>query len=75
MAVTDHPRDICECGDYRHQHDAAGRCCFNKPGGIGHGSAPDCVEFRLFRRHGATHLGSMFGPVSEPHRSDDEAAP
>lgn len=39
--------DVCECGDYRHQHkDGSGVCCFNKPNGIGHGLAPNCEKFR-----------------------------
>lgn len=42
-------KDVCECGDYRDQHDAQGRCLFNKPNGMGHHGAPNCVEFRLSR--------------------------
>lgn len=73
--ANDHEMDVCECGDYRRQHAAGGACSFNRPGGVGHGSAGNCDSFRLFRRHGATHLGAMFGPVSERLRTDDEAAP
>ena len=38
------PKDVCECGDYRNQHDQEGRCTLNK---LGHGGAPDCVKFRF----------------------------
>ena len=40
--------DVCECGDYRHQHeDGTGACCFNRPDGIGHGGAANCNKFRF----------------------------
>lgn len=44
--------DVCECGDYRFQHwRGKGPCIFNKNDptapSMGHGSAPDCHEFRL----------------------------
>lgn len=48
--MSGHPKDVCECGDYRDQHDARGHCQFNKPGNIGHSGAPDCYRFRLSRR-------------------------
>lgn len=36
--------EICECGDYRHQHkDGEGPCDLN---GLGHGGAPACGKFR-----------------------------
>jgi hypothetical protein len=37
--------DLCECGDYRHQHkDGEGECSLN---GLGHGGAPACLKFRM----------------------------
>lgn len=43
------PHDVCECGDYRYQHQAGvGSCCFNAAiGGPGHHGVPDCDHFRL----------------------------
>lgn len=44
------PYDICECGDYREQHEGPenrGRCKLN---GIGHGVAPHCGKWRFFSR-------------------------
>lgn len=39
--------DVCECGDYRRNHDAKGACKFNRPKNVGHFGAPDCFKFRL----------------------------
>lgn len=48
-----HPKDVCECGDYRHQHDERGVCKFNKPGNVGHGGGANCDKFILSERHDA----------------------
>lgn len=47
--MSDDPKDVCKCGDYRDQHDDRGRCKFNRPG-IGHGECPDCLKFRFLRK-------------------------
>ena len=41
--------DVCVCGDYRSNHkDSYGPCEHNKSaGGLGHGGAPDCEQFRF----------------------------
>lgn len=44
--------DICECGDYREQHEANGACRLND---LGHGGAPDCHEFRLSKLSSEPH--------------------
>lgn len=37
--------DLCECGDYRHQHEGdAGPCRLNV---LGHGGAPSCHKFTM----------------------------
>jgi hypothetical protein len=42
---TDRDFDICECGDYRHQHEnGTGRC--KMPDDLCHGFKP-CLKFRL----------------------------
>lgn len=47
-ATLEHPKDICECGDYRYQHKAnIGACNLN---GLGHGlpfGLGKCMQFRL----------------------------
>jgi hypothetical protein len=41
----EHPEDVCECGDYRRQHDDHGCIlCRNFPAPTGR-----CLRFRLFR--------------------------
>jgi hypothetical protein len=49
---NEQPFDICECGDYRHQHvDGIGRCR------LGSLCAPSqCQKFRLFRCESPTSL-------------------
>lgn len=44
--------DVCMCGDYRSQHQGGnGACKFNTScGGIGHGGADDCTQFRFSER-------------------------
>ena len=50
--------DVCECGDYRMQHDlATGRC--RMPDNISHGMKP-CLGFRL--RHEATEIPEFYNP-------------
>jgi hypothetical protein len=50
IIVTEHPKDVCECGDYRYQHeDGTGPCKFNEHrdhGGATHGFI-GCYKFRL----------------------------
>jgi hypothetical protein len=42
--------DVCECGDYRHQHEnGEGRC--KMPDDLCHGFQP-CLKFRLAERKG-----------------------
>ena len=46
-ALPEHPKDVCECGDYREQHHNNGACKLN---GLGHGlpfSLGKCLQFRL----------------------------
>lgn len=46
---------VCECGDYRRDHwDGTGSCRFNKPDGIGHHGAANCMAFRLDPNGSAT---------------------
>lgn len=43
--AKEHPKDICECGDFRRQHDERGVCqicSWNQSPKIG-----ACLEFRL----------------------------
>jgi hypothetical protein len=50
-----HPKDVCECGDYRRQHiDGTGACVLNS---LGHG-APGyrCNKFRV----------QQYAPVDAP---------
>lgn len=63
--MAEHPKDICDCGDYRDQHEpGGGPCRFNEPGGRGHRPAPDCHSFRLFRSvEASTHVGKLGAPV------------
>lgn len=45
--IMEDPRDVCECGDYRYQHDNGGACNLN---GLGHGipfGEGKCEKFRL----------------------------
>lgn len=37
--------DLCECGDYRHQHEGGTGAC--KLNGLGHGGAPSCYKFTM----------------------------
>jgi hypothetical protein len=67
------PQDVCECGDYRHQHQAGvGSCCFNAAiGGAGHHGAPDCNRFRLSLKANEAALLKAQGQqteVSDVHR-------
>ena len=45
MALNNHPFDVCECGDYRHQHSGGtGRCL------LGNLCTPTpCERFRFFQ--------------------------
>jgi len=48
--VEDHPKDVCDCGDYREQHrDGTGPCVMNRPGDMCHGFR-DCLQFTLWQR-------------------------
>jgi hypothetical protein len=53
--MSEHPEDICECGDYRKNHPDNGPCSLN---GLGH-HAPmpqgNCTEFRLAYSHPANY--------------------
>jgi len=46
--MSEHPEDICECGDYRREHPDNGACNLN---GLGHGIPSEwyagCFNFRL----------------------------
>lgn len=47
--VSEHPKDECECGDYREVHaGGTGRCCM--PDDLTHGNTP-CLSFRLAFPH------------------------
>lgn len=56
MTAQEHPLDVCECGDYRHQHkNGKGRCL------LGDLCTPTpCQKFRFFR--GPSENEITYGP-------------
>ena len=46
--TKDHPKDVCECGDYRRQHDDTGRCVICA---FGKQIFDRCLKFVLARRY------------------------
>lgn len=42
-------RDICECGDYRHDHEGGTGACIFKGHGILDDELNRCNEFRLWK--------------------------
>lgn len=58
--VEDHPKDECECGDWRSDHTNGGPCRFNGRGFDACHGGRDCMSFRLIRR-----AGGMAGPASK----------
>lgn len=46
MPVSDNPKEVCVCGDFREQHkNGTGACMLNKPFDVCHGMK-DCLSFR-----------------------------
>lgn len=54
-----HPKDVCDCGDFRDQHDFEqlpkphyGSCRICRPGGASHDrNIGGCMKFRLSKAH------------------------
>lgn len=66
-----HPKDICECGDYRDQHvDGRGACLLNAPEGLGHNGAPNCERFRIVELYEA----SLHRKIQAEDDAEDRAA-
>lgn len=63
-----HILDVCECGDYRHQHERGGGRC--KLGSL---CAPTpCQKFRLFRYYMAHAEDEVTKPAPRSSRADGE---
>ena len=60
--MSEHPEDICNCGDYRRDHPDNGACKLN---GLGH-NIPDykCERFRLSLRAG--EVETVLKRLTEP---------